>query len=207
MAIRHTALACLLALSAIGAQAQVSLDELDEAMNARDDEMSAFRERLNDPEPNRALAAMRLLIEQGDSDQRQMAIEHGLSSTDPEIRVAAVGAILQSRPILVSRWYPADGEISNNFRNRVVQREGTISVDNTARVPLYVGKRFDDANCWLINGAAEMSQNCLFRLNAGEISYWIDSAWTEMSIDTAGRLVGSPMIGGVRTEVVVDLGL
>ncbi len=207
MAIRQHALACLLALSAVAAEAQVSLDELDAAMSARDDAMAAFRERLNDPDPDRALTAMRLLIEQGDAEQRQLAIEHGLSSTDADIRLAAVGAILQTRPILVSRWYPADGEISNNFRNRVTQRQGTIAVDNTARVPLSVGKHFDGADCWLINGAAEMSQNCLFRLNAGEISYWIDNAWTEMSLDTAGRLVGSPIIGGVRTEVIVDLGL
>lgn len=206
MALRHHALACLFAMGALGAQAQVSLDELDQAMSARGDEMAEFRERLNDPDPNRALTAMRLLIEKGDADQRQMAIEHGLSSTDDEIRLAAVGAILQSRPILVSRWYPEDGEVTR-IDWYVSNFGGTINADKTARVPIQVGKRFDDANCWLRHAVSEDARYCLFRLNSGEISLHIDDAWTEMTLDTAGRLVGSPVINDVRTEVVVDLGL
>ncbi|SDF61535.1 hypothetical protein SAMN04488105_1368 [Salipiger thiooxidans] len=207
MAIRQHALACLLALSAFAAEAQVSLGDLDAAMSARDDEMAAFRERLNDPDSDRALTAMRLLIAKGDADQRQMAIEHGLSSTNTDIRLAAVGAILGSRPILVSRWFPEDGEMPNSFRNRVSAFNGTTNTDKSARVPLQIGKYLDEANCWLINDAVPSPRNCLFRINSGEISTYVGGSWAQLDLDEAGRLVGSPMIGGIRTEIVVDLGL
>ena len=42
--------------------AQVSLDELDQAMEGKEDQQEAIRLRLNDEDPDRAMAAMRLLI-------------------------------------------------------------------------------------------------------------------------------------------------
>ena len=56
--------------------AQVSLERADEVMSGRDNELAAFQERLNDPDPDRALAILKLLITEGDADQRRLDIRH-----------------------------------------------------------------------------------------------------------------------------------
>lgn len=187
---------------ASSAAAQVSLDDLDKAMDSRSDQMAAFRDRLNDPDPDRAMTAMQLLITKGDTQQKQMAIDHGLSSTNPAIRMAAVTAVFDSQPILVSRWYPEERDFNNNFRNRVKHFRGTINADKSARVPLAVGQYSEDAKCWV---DLQESRYCLFRINSGEISIRMDG-WAQVALDDSGRLMGTPMIGGYRTEVVIDLG-
>lgn len=75
-------------LLAIPATAQVTLEETDSVISDRDVEVEAFRARLNDPDPDKELAVLRLLIVKGDADQRHLAVRDGLQSTDRAIRAA-----------------------------------------------------------------------------------------------------------------------
>lgn len=73
--------------------AQVSLDELDAAAEVANSSVDAFSQRLNDPDPDPALAALQLLVTKSDADQRRMAIRHGLQSTYRAIQATTVRAI------------------------------------------------------------------------------------------------------------------
>ena len=81
------ALALAAILTATATTAQVSLDELDQAMEGKEDLQEEVRLRLNDENPDRAMAAMRLLIEKGDDRQRKLAVSHGLSSTNHDVQL------------------------------------------------------------------------------------------------------------------------
>ena len=115
MIFRIVALACILACPTL---AQVSLDELDEAANKTDAEMSEFRKRLNDPDPDRALAALELLITRGDAMQRRLAIGHGLSSTDRAIRETTLRAIFDSKPTFRAVFVPTCGKTDRQLLSR-----------------------------------------------------------------------------------------
>lgn len=194
-----------LALAAISlataAPAQVSLDDLDKAMEGKEDQQEAIRLRLNDEDPDRAMAAMRLLIEKGDDRQRKLAISHGLSSTNPDVQLAAVEAIFNSKPILVTRWYSEEGAKSGGWTQTAERLDGTIELDGTARLPIQISGYSDEKRCWINTGKL-----CVFRINSGEITFNTHGGWTPLTLDVSGKLVGERFIFSIPTRVVVDLG-
>lgn len=191
--------------ASVPAQSQVTLDELDKAMSAESDTMDAFRARLQDPDPVRARAAMRLLIAEGDAAQRRLAIAHGFASTDPFIRLQAVAAILNSKPLLLFRWTPEDTNKrpTNAFLNAVTSFGGNVESGNVARVPLEVTGYSDENECW----TRAPRGNCFARLNSGELSvrFFDTQGWAQFVLDADGRLIGTPKISGTRVNAVVDL--
>lgn len=190
---------------ALFAQAQVTLDELDKTMAAESDTMDAFRARLQDPDPVRARAAMRLLIAKGDAAQRRIAIAHGFESTDPLIRLQAVQAIFNSKPLLLFRWKPEniDKRPSNNYFNAVKNFQGNIEAEYVARVPLQVMGYSDEKECW----TRAPRRTCFARINSGELSirFFDQQGWAQFVLDVNGRLVGNPTISGIQVNAVVDL--
>lgn len=195
---------CIFLLTAIltagTATAQVSLDELDRAMEGKEDLQEEVRIRLNDENADRAMAAMRLLIEKGDDRQRKLAISHGLSSTNHDVQLAAVEAIFNSDPILVTRWYSEDGPKSNNWKNAVGALDGAIEIDGTARLPIRISRYSAEDRCW-VGGS-----RCVFRINSGEISFNTNGGWTVLTLDTEGKLSGERYVAGIPTRIIVDLG-
>lgn len=191
-------------LMVTAAPAQVSLDELDQAMEGQEDQLEAIRLRLNDESPERAMAAMRLLIEKGDDRQRKIAISHGLSSTNHDVQLAAVEAIFNSDPILITRWYADEGKIKGNgWGNAVVHLNGAIEVGGTARMPIRLNGYSDKSRCW----TETKRDACVFRINSGEITFLTDGGWTTLNLDNSGQLVGERFVARVPTRVVVDLGI
>lgn len=192
-------------LAALPTHSQVSLDQLDEAMAAESDTMDAFRARLQDPNPVRARAAMRLLIEKGDAAQRRMAVAHGFDSTDPVIRLEAVKAILDAKPLLLFRWTPQDSDKrpSSNYFNAVIDFNGDIEAHYVARVPLQITGYSDENDCW----TRAPRGICFARVNSGELSvrFYDNQGWARFTLDSDGRLVGSPTISGVKVDAAVDL--
>lgn len=197
------AIALAAILLATTATAQVSLDELDAAMEGKEELQEEVRLRLNDENHDRAMAAMRLLIEKGDDRQRKLAISHGLSSTNHDVQLAAVEAIFNSDPILITRWYSKDGPKTSKWTNAVVDLNGAVEIDGSARLPIRIARYSDEDRCWV-----ESKRNrCAFRINSGEITFNTDGGWTPLTLDAEGKLVGERYIGRVPTRVVVDLGV
>lgn len=181
--------------------AQVSLDELDQAMEGKEDQQEAIRLRLNDENPDRAMAAMQLLIEKGDDRQRKVAISHGLSSTNHDVQLAAVEAIFNSKPILVTRWYSEEGAKSGGWRQTAERLDGAIEIDGTARMPIQISGYSEEKRCW-----TNTKTYCVFRINSGEITFNTHGGWTPLMLDVAGQLVGERFVFSIPTRVVVDLG-
>lgn len=191
-------LACWMAGQGV---AQVTLDRLNQEMDRAADAMTPFRLILQDENPVKARAAMRLLITEGDAAQRQLAISHGFESTDPEIRLEAVRAILDARPILLFRWTPGEGDVGNRYNRSVQHFSGDYEVGQNARVPIEVGAFSEEEACWtrVVDGL------CLARINAGELDFIFFDGWSQFELDREGRLVGEPNIGGGRVTAIADL--
>ena len=185
------------------ATAQVTLDQLDAVMAEESDTLEAFRARLQDPNPIKARAAMRLLIEQGDDAQRRLAIAHGFETTDPLARLEAVKAILDAKPLLLFRWEPEDDGFSVNLSRAVYNFDGDIVTTEFARVPIQVSGFSDELGCWTI----QPNNHCFARLNSGELSvrFFNNQGWAQFVLRPDGNLVGRPVISGARVDASVDM--
>lgn len=186
---------------ALPAAAQVSLDELDAAADATDSAMEEFRKRLNDPDPDRALAVLHLLISEGDADQRRLALRHGLQSTDRAIRATTLRAIFDSEPTLRVVVDPVDEEPTRQFANEVNRLSGVIDAEGTGSITFKVNGYDPEAECWTYT----RYETCLLRLRGDAVSLSLGDSWGAYELNGSGQLVGEQAVKQNLSRGVIDL--
>lgn len=183
------------------ASAQVSLDELDAAAKAADSEMEELRKRLNDSDPDRALAVLHLLISEGDVDQRRMAVRHGLQSTDRAIRATTLRAIFDSEPTLLVVVDPVSEEPTVHFSNEVNRLGGVIDAEGAGSITFKVNGYDEEAACW----THTRYKNCLLRMRGDAVSLWLGDSWGFYELNGAGQLEGEQAVKQNLSKAVIDL--
>ena len=186
---------------ALPASAQVSLDELDAAADATDTAMEAFRKRLNDPDPDRALAVLHLLISKGDADQRRMAVRHGLQSTDRAIRATTLRGIFDSDPTLRLVVDPVEDEPSIYFAQEVNRLGGVIDSEGAGSITLKVNGYDEDAACW----THTRYETCLLRMRGDAVSLFLGDSWGSYELNGSGQLEGEQAVKQNLAKAIVDL--
>ncbi|SEN80960.1 hypothetical protein SAMN04488077_1329 [Roseovarius tolerans] len=198
--LRPTILAACAAL-ALPAFAQVSLDEIDAAADAMDTEMEEFRKRLNDPDPDRALAVLQLLISKGDADQRRMAVRHGLQSTDRAIRATTLRAIFDAEPTLRVVVDPIDEEPTVHFANEVNRLGGVIDAEGAGSITFKVNGYKEEEACWTYS----RYESCLLRMRGEAVSLWLGDSWGSYELNGSGQLEGEQAVKQNLSKGVIDL--
>lgn len=183
------------------AAAQVTLDQLNEDVGKRVETLSSFDDALADPDPRRALAAMQIMIEKGDADQRRMAIRAGLYSTDLAIRATVLRAILNSAPNLIVEIAPVGEEVNQYYARLVSQFGGTLKPDNTASVVVKVDAWDPKEQCWRQPAG---NRSCIVKLNADVVSLILDS-WAQLRLDNEGNLTGPATFSQTQVNLKISL--
>lgn len=189
-----------LLLLGVPAGAQISLDDATAAVDARVGELSTFEDLLADEDPRRALAAMQVMIEKGDADQRRMALRSGLYSSDLAIRSTVLRAILNGSPALNLHVTPVGEEVARGYPGTIQYFRGTMEADNKATIAIKVGDWNEDQKCWAWQG----SNDCLVRLNADVVGLFLQS-WGQLVLDNEGNLRGPMTLGETPVQVVIPL--
>ena len=190
----------LLAL-ALPAAGQVTLDELDAAADQTDTAMDEFRARLNDPDPDRALAVLQLLVTKGDANQRRLAIRHGLQSTDRAIQATTLRAILDSGPVLRAVFDPVSAEPTVHFGRTINGAGGVLDATGSGSVTFRI-TGFDEAeDCW----THTQWNTCLLRMRGDEISLLFGSSWGTYRLNGSGQLVGEQAVEQNLAQGTIDL--
>lgn len=195
-----TALGAMLALSAPAA-AQVTLDELDAKAGAADAAMEEFRKRLNDPDPDRALAVLNLLISKGDADQRRLAVRHGLQSTDRAIHATTLRAIFDSKPTLRLVLDPVSDKPTRNYATIVNNYGGVIDAEGTATITFRITGFNAENDCWI----DERTDKCFVRLSGDVVSLLLYSKWGSYQLDGSGHLRGEQAVAENLAKGSIDL--
>jgi hypothetical protein len=195
-----TLLCAILAMSAPAA-AQVTLEDLDKAAETADAAMEEFRKRLNDPDPDRALAVLNLLISKGDADQRRMAVRHGLQSTDRAIHATTLRAIFDSKPTLRLVLDPVSDEPNANYARGVNWWGGVINTEGTATIIVKITGFDSDNDCWI----DERTQRCLLRMNGDVVSILMGDSWGSYQLDGSGQLLGEQAFSENLAKGSIDL--
>ena len=203
--------ACCLAPAA-GAQS-VSLDELTAKLDARSDELSGFRRLLADPDPDRALGAMTLIMETGDPVLINLALEAGLTSAQPVMRKTALDAFIATRPTLFARAELKDDEEArlDHFKKFVERAGGSLASETTAIIPLPTGPWDAEKRCFVIDEGEDAP--CHARIGGDGVAYLLAAgrggyeAWAGFELGEDGRLIGSAsaQYSGGPVTLTVDL--
>ena len=191
-------LAALVALAPIPISAQnLSVEDITGLIDAKQSEMAEYRALLNDPEPERARMAMKIMLEKGDDELKRLALEQGLYSTDPGVRRVALEGFLRSKPFLTIRADGEEADKNDNYdlRNALSDARGTI--DSTGKIVLnhQLGEFDEEAKCIPYAN----TNICAFRISDAAIAMRHFGRWTELALDTDGVLRGEIYIKDVGT--------
>lgn len=212
-AVAAAGLAALLAISAPlagPAAAQSLLDKLEAQIDERADDLARADALLNDPSPERRIAAMEALLESGDPEFVHRAKTVGLTSDDPRLRTAALKAVLDG-----GGTYHAEFDIPKNesgltpIFDWLRHANGTWSEDRrTGFLPVSIGAYIDDKQCWeWLNGR----RRCVFRV-AGETVLTGDwnanlKADATLKLDETGALTGAFLVDAKGRPVTMRIPL
>jgi len=187
----------VLAMSSMQAVAQsLSVEDIRAQIEAEQSQPNPYNELLADPDPTIARRAMEIMIESGDAVLRDIAIEFGVNSPDPEFRHLAMLAWFKSNPRM-EIVFQNNGSPDQNYRT-VSRNWGSEPNSQGEFIWITQITGYDGERTCFRN-----SQGCLFRHTPN--GAWILQAgnWQEIAIDSQGQLSGAIAIsgGGRRADV------
>ena len=196
------ALALSTVVSHVSAQT-LSIDDLRAQIDTRVEEMNPYAELLNDPDPARSMAAMEIMLEQGDETLKRMALEFGLLSPNPQVRRAAFEAYLATKPNLTVQ---VDGssveEGEQSFRNAINYLGGTISANRKAFFLVRPGKYNAENDCFVLKNG----DRCTLTSNGDGVFLSYKDAFSDYSngrgvLTEEGTISGTLSLTGVKSAL------
>lgn len=194
----------LLLLAVAGAASAQSLtpEEIDALVDQELAKEDPYEAMLNQDDPERALATMRVMLNSGDPELVRMATEFGIYSPNPEVQREALRGFLMSEPRLEVRLNIADADAANyekelrNFLGTVPDAEGEAlwSVQITGHDP--------EQDCFTIERSRGYLSPCLVRIGPRGVMVNAHNSWSEAQIAPDGWLTAT-----VSFERAEDVGM
>lgn len=190
----------------VGARAETKLDDIISAVNAGQSELDKVDALLADPNRNKRIAAMTLLLKSSNPSFVARAKEIGLTSADTEMQAAALGAIFDSGGPFKMIF---DLSKSDDEKNRVKSWLGGDGIwDEGGQRALYVFKTkpYDPKKkCWTPTN----DDSCVFTIVGRTIAFgpW-SSGVGSFELSGEGKLVGTfRYTNGNNVPVAVEIPL
>jgi len=178
------------------------LAQIEERISAQ----NPYQILLNDPDPQRSLAAIEIMLGSGDQTLITMATEFGLLSPNPLVQRIALEGVLSTRPILTIRLDGSEIQ-EQNFVNTVLRfLNGTVTPDNIGFVQFAIGEFDETAGCYL----SRNGQRCLITVNADGVfisAYDPDNLRGRMVADGSGALTGFTTLYQTASPVPATISL
>lgn len=162
---------------------------VDERMGAID----AYSELLNDPDPDRALAAMQIMIGIDDPQISRMALMNGLTSTTPAVRRAALKGYFDSQPNL-EVFLDGTGFDPAQFTQKVSNASGTVDGDGNGYLTYRVGAYDDGMGCYVYHA---WTNQCLVKLSESTVTIMLWKRAAPFGLDETGTLKGDVLVGSL----------
>lgn len=195
----------LLGLAATPSSAQLSLDDIEATVGGLSDEMARVDVLLAEPDQNKRLAAMEMLIKSGNPLYAQRARETGLFSSDKEMQRVALKAIFDAGgPFRIEVPVQGLNEDETRVRRWVLDNQGSLFDGDTKGQFLIYTSAYDEAEkCWKFKGKSY----CAF-VQSGD--HYVLRDWGNFEgtvrLSTNGLLVGEGAPYGRKTvKFQIDL--
>jgi hypothetical protein len=174
------------------------VEELRAQINARVEAVNPYQELLADPDPERSMAAMDIMIESGDPILVDMAIEFGLLASNPDVREAALRGLLATGPMLTVSF---DGSVTEDTDLRhylIGDWQGAADASQVIHATWRVGPFNPETGCYEFHGH---SGQCYLRIAPGGVSLSGSGVSGQLSNDGSGQLVGSSSVRNVSEPI------
>lgn len=196
------------ALASNAVSAQSGLDDILSALDARAAELERAQAILDDPDANRRIAAMKLLLKSDDEQFRHLAREFGLFSADPALRQAALVEILNAGGgFRLETDAPAEG--STDIHLAITRLSGSLDGTGKGSVPFVLKPGFDNAeSCW----RNTRNNNCTLLLAGATVHLHSWGAGSTniagaFRLDASGNLEGHVLVNGNGRPVAARIAL
>jgi len=194
-----------LALLAAPALAQtLTPEELRAQIDARLAAQNPYQELLNDPDPQRSLAAMEVMLDAGDPVLTKMAVEFGMLSPNPEVQRTALHGIMSTGPVLTLRL-DGTGIEDPHFKGSILQwLKGSVSDEGVGHATVAFGDWSPDLSCYVLasDGACGLTVNA-----EGNFLRIGGTATVQLTLGDDGLLTGSGFLHKVETSVPMSIRL
>lgn len=165
---------------------ELSPEDIARMVDDKVSQLNPYQALLNDPDPERSLAAMQIMLDSGDANLQRMALEFGLLSPNTTVKRLAFESWLVQEPVISIRFDGSDVK-DRDFPGYVRgYYDGNIS-DNIGYWRIGVGGYDNERKCFTFpdNG------NCFVTVNADGIFLTTSYFNGRGSISEEGLLVGS----------------
>lgn len=186
----------------------ISLEDFAAQVDQRAGTLSGYQAYLTDPDPQRAMAALQIMLESGDPTLVQMALSVGVYSADANVRQTALKAFLVGKPSLdlfLDGSETVKPEQIEAYNALMRGYRGSVGANNRASLSLKVGEWSDENGCHLNLDAPD---HCLLRVNATTVSLYLvswdgntPSQWVVLELGEDGELTGTMTARHYRTDL------
>ncbi|HRO15753.1 MAG TPA: hypothetical protein PLL33_12055 [Paracoccus sp. (in: a-proteobacteria)] len=189
-------LALVLLLAAPAGAQNLSVEEIGKLIDERVNALNPYQAILNDPDPERALAGMEIMLQQGDATLRRMALEFGLLSPNPTVRRTALEGFLASGPALSIR-FDGTGIEDKGFGTWIPNLwNGTVDSENIGYWRIQVSGQDEETKCYL-----DQNGKCFITVNSDGVFFTPDRMNGRADITPEGTLAGSANLYGITPPV------
>ncbi|MEO0567090.1 MAG: hypothetical protein AAF066_05120 [Pseudomonadota bacterium] len=194
--------ACFIATSTLALAQSLTPAEIAALVDQRVDTLDPYQELLNDPDPERSLAALQIMMESGDLTLTRMAMEFGVLASNPTVQRAALEAFFATLPILTFR-FDGSGVKDTDFPDRIRRYGGNLGADGIGFARFPVGDFDNEQGCYVHRGFT----NCFVTTNADGVFINGSTISARLKLDGEGQLIGSATLQSVTESVPVAVRL
>lgn len=179
----------VLAIQAIPSSAQtLSVDEILAQVEKKVSSQNGYQKLLNDPDPQRSMAAMEVMLGSGDVGIQRMALDFGLYSPNPVVQRTALDAFFASQPVINIQLTQANGDNNGDWGAFTQNAGGSVLNDGRAFIPLKIGEFDPSAACYVNH---RRTDECLVRISDHGTAVALWGKWHSVQLNDQGQLVGS----------------
>jgi len=189
MKIKYVSLVFFFVAHHVSAQS-ISLEDLQAQIDAEVSKVNPYAELLNDPDPKRAQAAMKIMLETGDPVLVDLALEFGLFSPDPSLRLQALRGYMNTLPRMDMF---IDGSQSDPDSFAEAARKRFLSSVNSDGIATWTPQLLsfsEENNCYARSNNGKVCflqiRNETVRMTLGGVS----DLWYQLNLTDEGTLEG-----------------
>lgn len=174
------------------AEAQMTLEELSDAVDAETAEITGFRTLLTDPDPNRAMAAMRAMLASDEPLLVNLALEVGLTAVNPVMRQVALESYIASQPTLLAKAELIGDEADPQAFAGWMEAVGSLTGERSGQVTFPIGPYDETAQCYKGVGRT----TCIARVASGALALTVVGGNTSITGEAGLDLVEGGQLKG-----------
>lgn len=173
---------------AVSAQT-LSVEDLQKQIDAEMTKGNPYSDLLNDPDPKRALAAMKVMMASGDPELVRIAADYGLYSANEAVRAEALKGFLATKP-RVDVYFTEAGSQGDFLRAMREAYNSTPNSDGVVAATFVVGEYDEKADCYGLG-----RRDCALQIRPEAIRISLHDVWTEVILTEDASITGDVDLG------------